>query len=185
MPHVKEAEVKARNNPTDEQRMRRLRRPPVDNHDPKIKNDAYWALRSQGHSHSHAKRVFRDQKPGFVEREVTQDAGDCDPDDLLFPVGSTWKEPVIAIRPLLSNEAIAELEPRDIEYTVWDQALTSFGVRVRPSGHKTYVVYYRIANEKKLQKRTIAKVGELTLEQARDAAKRFRLAARKDYDPHF
>ena len=67
--------MKARKNPTDEQLMRRLNRPPESDRDPRFKNDSYWVLRKQGHPHSYAKRVFRDQPPVFHEHTVSIDAG--------------------------------------------------------------------------------------------------------------
>lgn len=177
MSYVTEAQVKARKNPTDEQLMRRLRRRPESDRDPRMKNDAYWALRSQGYPHSYAKRAFRDQLPTFQERTVSIDANECDPEDLLFLPGSTWLEPKVAIRPVLSDETIRALEPRRSEYTVWDQVVLGFGVRVRTKGHKSFVVYRRILNTGKLQKHTIGKVAELTLEQAREAARSYRCAS--------
>lgn len=182
--YVKEAAVKARKNPTNEQLARRIRRPPESCHDPRIKNDAYWALRHQGYPHSYAKRAFRDQVPVVHERTSSGDTGEYDLDDeLLFPAGSTWTEVEVAIRPDLSEGVIPNLEPRTTEYTVWDNQVPGFGVRVRPSGHKSYIVYYRIRHEKKLRKYTIGKVAEFALEQAREAARSVRRAARTVSDP--
>lgn len=169
--------MRARKNPTNEQLMRRLRRPPESDRDPRVKNDPYWALRFQGYPHSYAKRAFRDQPPTFQERTVSIDAGECDPEDLLFQPGSTWTESKVEIRPVLSDEAIRALEPRRSEYTVWDQVVPGFGVRVRPKGHKSFVVYRRAPNTRKLQKHTIGKIAALSLEQARAAARRYRCAS--------
>lgn len=183
MSYVKEATVKARKNPTDEQLARRLRRSPESSRNPRIKNDAYWALRHQGYPHSYAKRAFRDQPPVFHERQVSANAVDCDPDDLLFPPGSTWTEVEVAVRPLLSEEVIRALEPRDSEYTVWDYEVRGFGVRVRPTGHKAYIVNYRVRFKTRLHKHTIGPVTDLSLEQARSVAKEFRCNALMGIDP--
>ena len=43
-------------------------------------------------------------------------------------------------RKRLTDPAIARLRPREREYTVWDSAVPGLGVRVRPSGGKTYVL---------------------------------------------
>ena len=40
----------------------------------------------------------------------------------------------------LSDAAIARLRAREREYTVWDSAVSGLGVRVRPSGGKSYVL---------------------------------------------
>ena len=40
----------------------------------------------------------------------------------------------------LTDEGIARLRPRDKEYTVWDSGVAGLGVRVRPSGGKSYVL---------------------------------------------
>ena len=183
MSYVKEVAVKARKNPTNEQLARRVRRPPESCHDPRIKNDAYWALRHQGYPHSYAKRAFRDQVPVIHERTSSGTSGEYDLDEPLFPAGSTWTEIEVAIRPDLSEEAIRKLEPRMSEYTVWDNQVPGFGVRVRPSGHKSYIVYYRIRHETKLRKYTIGKIAEFALQQAREAARGFRCTARMGSDP--
>ena len=40
----------------------------------------------------------------------------------------------------LTDAAIARLRPCEREYTVWDSAVPGFGVRVRPTGGKSYVM---------------------------------------------
>ena len=40
----------------------------------------------------------------------------------------------------LTDAAIARLRPREREYTVWDSRVAGLGVRVRPSGGKSYVL---------------------------------------------
>ena len=40
----------------------------------------------------------------------------------------------------LSEAAIARLRPREREYTVWDSRVAGLGVRVRPSGGRSYVL---------------------------------------------
>jgi len=165
--------MKARKDPTIKQMMRRLRRPLESNHDPRIRKDGYWALRYQGYPHSYAIRAFRDEPPVFVDRhrQSAEELAGCDPDDLLFDPGSTYTEIIIAMRPPLTEDSISALEPRASEYTVWDQTIRGFGVRVRPSGYKSYVVYYRDLKLAKLHKHTIGKVESFSLEQARRAAR--------------
>ena len=39
----------------------------------------------------------------------------------------------------LTDARIAALKPRKREYTVWDERMAGLGVRVRPSGHRSYI----------------------------------------------
>ena len=43
----------------------------------------------------------------------------------------------------ITKRAVDALKPNGFEFTVWDDAVTGFGVRVRPTGAKSYVVVYR------------------------------------------
>ena len=43
----------------------------------------------------------------------------------------------------ITKSVVDRLKPRASEFTVWDAKLPGFGVRVRPSGTKSYVVVYR------------------------------------------
>ena len=43
------------------------------------------------------------------------------------------------MRTRLTDAKIAALRPREREYTVWDERVSGLGVRVRPSGHRSYV----------------------------------------------
>jgi integrase len=71
------------------------------------------------------------------------------------------------------------LEPRkDIR---WDDLLPGFGVRVYTSGRKTFVVSYRHHGRKRLM--TLGAFGVLTLDLARDRARRELLAVTDGTDP--
>jgi integrase len=50
-------------------------------------------------------------------------------------------------RGALSESFVAELPAREFEYMVWDRAQPTFGVRVYPTGHKSYVVRKRVGDE--------------------------------------
>jgi hypothetical protein len=174
--------MNGRKNPTLEQIARRLRRAPLSHNDPRIKNDPYWALRAQGYPHSYAIRAFRDQPPINHQREASTDLGEyaCDPDELLFPAGSTWVETEIAMRPAeLTEEAVRNLAPRiGREYVAPDNVVKGFGVRVRESGYKCYVFVIRERPSKRQRKFTIGHVSEYSLEEARNVAKEIRREAR-------
>jgi integrase len=62
--------------------------------------------------------------------------------------------------------------PRD--YAVWDAELPGFGVRVRASGARSYVVVYRAGNGRRAPVRrvTLGSVGKITPDDARKLAKK-------------
>ena len=43
----------------------------------------------------------------------------------------------------ITKRAVDALYAKGSEFTVWDETVTGFGVRVRPTGAKSYVVMYR------------------------------------------
>lgn len=106
------------------------------------------------------------------------------PSTLSTPLSKVARTEVeVEIRPELTEAAILTLKPRASEYTVWDNQVPRFGVRVRASGHMTYIVNYRIRYHKKLHKHTIGQITEFSLEQARSVAREFRRDARRGVDP--
>jgi len=65
---------------------------------------------------------------------------------------------------------------------VWDTDLRGFGLRVLPSGTKTFVVFYRSeAGEKRLV--SIGRFGELTADEARQQARKVLAEAVRGGDP--
>src|SRR3546814_15832346 len=94
MSYVKDIPMKARKNPTNEQLLRRLRRPLDSDRDPRIKNDAYYALRHQGHPHAPAIRAFRDQQPLLPQRPASAALVEyvCTPAEHLFPAVQNMHE---------------------------------------------------------------------------------------------
>ena len=52
----------------------------------------------------------------------------------------------------------------------WDDAVRGFGVRIYPTGRKAFVISYRVNGRKRLH--TLGPYGPLTLDKARDSAKR-------------
>ena len=89
----------------------------------------------------------------------------------------TQKEP-------LTKKFIATLEytkednKRDIW---WDTKLTNFGVRVYPSGKKSYIIQYR--HNRRLKLKTIGGCDRLTITQARDRARQDLVGLLDNIDP--
>ena len=65
----------------------------------------------------------------------------------------------------LTDASIGKLKARDVEYTVWDTRLAGFGVRVRPSGRKSYV--YHRHTECQSRKFTLGQVALGGVDEAR------------------
>jgi hypothetical protein len=81
------------------------------------------------------------------------------------------------------DDADAEAE----RYTLWDTELKGFGVRIAPTGTKTYVVRYRAGGGRKgtLRQQVVGRHGALTADQARKQAKQILGAATLGQDPQF
>lgn len=73
----------------------------------------------------------------------------------------------------IQKRAVDCLPVREQRYTVWDNSLTGFGVRVMPSGRKSYVYKYRVGGGRSGQTRepVIGTHGDITPDQARGIAR--------------
>ena len=73
----------------------------------------------------------------------------------------------------ITKRTVDALKSRGSEFTVWDDAIAGFGVRVRPTGAKSYMVVYRAGSGRgaPVRRYTIAAVGKITPERARARAK--------------
>ena len=85
----------------------------------------------------------------------------------------------------LTKREVDAAQPREREWCLWDGQLSGFGLRIRPSGVKTYVVTYRAGHGRQapIRRYTIGRHGApWTPEQARREAKRVlgEVAAGKD-----
>ena len=65
----------------------------------------------------------------------------------------------------LTDTRIGKFKAGDVEYMVWDTRIAGFGIRVRPSGHKSYV-YHRHA-EGQSRKLTLGPVALGSVDEAR------------------
>ena len=73
----------------------------------------------------------------------------------------------------ITKRAVDALQSGGSEFTLWDGTVSGFGVRVRPTGAKSYVVVYRAGTGRgaPVRRYTIAAVGKITPECARARAK--------------
>ncbi|KPA20425.1 Transposase [Shimia sp. SK013] len=69
----------------------------------------------------------------------------------------------------LTKRAVDGLKSRTKDYLVWDSDMRGFGLRVYPTGKKTYLVQYRIA--RRTRRVTIGQHGVLTADEARKRAR--------------
>jgi integrase len=74
----------------------------------------------------------------------------------------------------ITKRAVDALEVTGRDYFIWDREISGFGVRVRATGAKSYVVQYRAGKGRGAPSRrmTLAPVGKVTPEEARDMARR-------------
>ena len=87
----------------------------------------------------------------------------------------------------LSATRIANLKPKATDYDCFDSIVNGLTVRVRPSGAKSFTVFYRNRGKSKLHRRTLGSAGrelngvwvagKFTLEAARERAREILIAA--------
>ena len=70
-----------------------------------------------------------------------------------------------ARRVRLTDTAVARLRPREREYTVWDSRMPGLGVRVRPSGGKSWLLLRAAADGSR--RTTLGPVSAMGVEEAR------------------
>lgn len=85
----------------------------------------------------------------------------------------------------ITKRVVDAIKPDGTDFYVFDSELIGFGVRVRKTGAMSYVARYRagFGRNAPVRRVTIAKVGKVTPEQARDAAKDILASVVKGKDP--
>ncbi len=81
----------------------------------------------------------------------------------------------------IGKRAVDAVKPGDADFVCWDRDLTGFGLRVRKSGRKVYVVQTRVAG--KLRWFTIGQHGPISPDEARRKALEILAGARNGVDP--
>ena len=82
----------------------------------------------------------------------------------------------------LTNRTVASTRPRDRDVFVWDDELPGFGLRVKPSGVKSYVIQYRNRHNDS-RRITIGRHGVIGPEKARQKAKKMLADVQDGADP--
>ncbi|MHA6687665.1 tyrosine-type recombinase/integrase [Mesorhizobium sp. A556] len=85
----------------------------------------------------------------------------------------------------ITKRVVDAIKPNDTDVYVFDNELIGFGIRVRKTGAMSYIARYRAASGRSAPVRriTIAKVGKITPDQARDRAKELLADVVKGADP--
>src|SRR4029077_4654927 len=84
-----------------------------------------------------------------------------------FPSAS----PARVAMPKLTKRFVDTVRPTKRDIVLWDDDLARFGVRVKPSGARTYVIQYRNSGGR-TRKLALGRVGILTPEEARQRARK-------------
>ena len=85
----------------------------------------------------------------------------------------------------ITKRTVDALKANGREFTVWDDSVSGFGVRVRPTGAMSYVVVYRAGSGRgaPVRRYTIASVGKIAPERARERAKAILGSVAHGHDP--
>lgn len=86
----------------------------------------------------------------------------------------------------LSKRTVDAAAPKATRYVLFDEVLTGFGLRVSPSGQKSYVIVYRAGDggRRSPKKRvTLGSTSTLTPDKAREAASKMLAGVRLGSDP--
>ncbi len=84
--------------------------------------------------------------------------------------------------PKLTKRTVDAIKPGGKDVLVWDDELAGFGVRVKPSGVRSYLVQYR-NDQGRSRRYTIGKHGVFTVDEARKEAQQVLAASRRGADP--
>jgi site-specific recombinase XerD len=81
----------------------------------------------------------------------------------------------------ITKRTIDRVRPGPKDFFVWDEEMPGFGVRVMPSGVRSYVVQYRKGS--RTRRTAFSRVGIMTPEEARKHARELLVAVDKGRDP--
>lgn len=84
--------------------------------------------------------------------------------------------------PKLTKKLVEGIEPQDQDVVIWDSEIPGFGIRVRPSGRRVYILKYR-NKQGRQRKPTVGRHGVLTADQARKIARQWLADVGRGGDP--
>lgn len=84
----------------------------------------------------------------------------------------------------INKSSVDAMQPATTEVLLWDDKVAGFGLKVMPSGTKTYLFQYRLGGRAGRTRRvTIGKHGSLTADAARREAERLAMLVSQSIDP--
>lgn len=83
--------------------------------------------------------------------------------------------------PKLTKRTVDSIEPQATEFFIWDESIPGFGLRVMPSGRKSFVVQYRAG--RRPRRMSLGSSTVLTCDQARTRAITIIAAVKNGEDP--
>jgi integrase len=84
---------------------------------------------------------------------------------------------------MLTKSQLDRAQPKAARYVLWDHKLPGFGVRVTPAGKKSFILTYRLRGTRRAITATIGSYGKITLDQAREKARKIAATVELDGDP--
>jgi hypothetical protein len=87
------------------------------------------------------------------------------------------------MRKMLTDRLLRSLKPRPVSFDLMDALVPGLGVRVLPSGQRTFVLVGRFRGGRNPTRRALGGYGELTLEKARAKARDWLELIRRGIDP--
>ena len=85
------------------------------------------------------------------------------------------------LMPKMTKRTVDAIEPQATEFFIWDESIPGFGLRVMPSGRKSFVVQYRAG--RRPRRMSLGPSTVLTCDQARTRAITILAAVKNGDDP--
>src|SRR5689334_8088247 len=85
----------------------------------------------------------------------------------------------------LTTRSVTSARPAKARMVFWDSELPGFGLRIEPSGRKTFIARYRSGGGRSgiLRQATLGRFGTITVDQGRSLARKLLGAAASGGDP--